>query len=112
VSDRVLSSQAAKDAITALQNIINGGLQNEINNLNQQGNQLKDPNNWDGPLAERFRNDTWPGVENTLRNLTQERASIRRTPEATEPSPRRVTRPMWPVVGTCVPPPRSRARGR
>jgi len=47
VSDRVLSSQAAKDAITALQNIINGGLQNEINNLNQQGNQLKDPNNWD-----------------------------------------------------------------
>lgn len=49
MSDRVLSSQAAKDAITALQNIINGGLQNEINNLNQQGNQLKDPNNWDGP---------------------------------------------------------------
>ena len=46
MSDRVLSSQAAKDAITALQNIINGGLQNEINNLNQQGNQLKDPNNW------------------------------------------------------------------
>ena len=43
MSDRVLSSQAAKDAITALQNIINGGLQNEINNLNQQGNQLKDP---------------------------------------------------------------------
>ena len=77
VSDRVLSSQAAKDAITALQNIINGGLQNEINNLNQQGNQLKDPNNWDGPLAERFRNDTWPGVENTLRNLTQELTDLR-----------------------------------
>ena len=51
MSDRVLSSQAAKDAITALQNIINGGLQNEINNLNQQGNQLKDPNNWDGPCV-------------------------------------------------------------
>ena len=77
VSDRVLSSQAAKDAITAMQNIINGGLQNEINNLNQQGNQLKDPNNWDGPLAERFRNDTWPGVENTLRNLTQELTDLR-----------------------------------
>ena len=77
MSDRVLSSQAAKDAITALQNIINGGLQNEINNLNQQGNQLKDPNNWDGPLAERFRNDTWPGVENTLRNLTQELTDLR-----------------------------------
>lgn len=77
MSDRVLSSQAAKDAITALQNIINGGLQNEINNLNQQGNQLKDPNNWDGPLAERFRNDTWPSVENTLRNLTQELTDLR-----------------------------------
>ena len=46
-------------------------------NLNQQGNQLKDPNNWDGPLAERFRNDTWPGVENTLRNLTQELTDLR-----------------------------------
>ena len=57
--------------------IVNGGLQNEINNLNQQGNQLKDPNNWDGPLAERFRNDTWPGVENTLRNLTQELTDLR-----------------------------------
>jgi len=29
------------------------------------------------PLAERFRNDTWPGVENTLRNLTQELTDLR-----------------------------------
>ena len=87
MSDRVLSSQAAKDAITALQNIINGGLQNEINNLNQQGNQLKDPNNWDGPLAERFRNDTWPGVENTLRNLTQELTDLREQVPYTDPRP-------------------------
>lgn len=77
MSGRALSSQQVKDAITALQCIINGGLQTKINNLNNQGNQLKDPNNWDGPLAEKFRNDMWPQVEKTLNDPTQELTDLR-----------------------------------
>ena len=34
---------------------------------------------------------------------------MRRTPEPIEPSPSRVMRPMWPVVGTWVPPHSSRS---
>ncbi len=49
MSDRVLSSQAAKDAIQKIQSIINGGLTEQINALNNEGQQLSDPNNWDGP---------------------------------------------------------------
>ena len=53
MSGRVLSSEQAKSAITAMQNIINGGLQTELNNLNTQGQALSDPNNWDGPQIGR-----------------------------------------------------------
>jgi uncharacterized protein YukE len=63
---RVLSSEQAKSAITQMQAIINGGLTNEINNLNTQGQALSDPNNWDGPLADRFRSATWPETKAAL----------------------------------------------
>ena len=58
MSDRVLSSQAAKDAIQKIQSIITGGLTEQINALNNEGQQLSDPNNWDGPLASTFRHET------------------------------------------------------
>ena len=77
MSDRVLSTQAAKDAINNLQTIINGGLEAEINNLKTQGGILQDPNNWDGPLATQFRGDTWPGVEGSLKKLTEELSQLR-----------------------------------
>ena len=56
MSDRVLSSQAAKDAIQKIQSIITGGLTEQINALNNEGQQLSDPNNWDGPLASIANN--------------------------------------------------------
>ncbi|MGI3783484.1 MAG: hypothetical protein ACRYG2_22190 [Janthinobacterium lividum] len=66
MSGRVLSTEQAKSAITQLKAIIDGGLSNEINNLNVQGQSLSDPNNWDGPLAERFRSSTWPETKSAL----------------------------------------------
>lgn len=65
-NDRVLSTQAAKDAIQKLMSTINGGFTTEITNLDSQGKILSDPNNWDGPLAQRFRSETWPQTKTAL----------------------------------------------
>ena len=72
MSDRVLSSQAAKDAIQKIQSIITGGLTEQINALNNEGQQLSDPNNWDGPLASTLRNETWPHTHQSLQKASQD----------------------------------------
>ena len=68
MSDRVLSSQAAKDAIQKIQAIINGGLTDQIQALDTEGKNLSEPNVWDGPLATTFRSDTWPNTHQSLQN--------------------------------------------
>jgi len=72
MSDRVLSSQAAKDAIQKIQSIITGGLTEQINALNNEGQQLSDPNNWDGPLASTFRPETSPHTHQSLQKASQD----------------------------------------
>lgn len=74
---RVLSSQQAKDAITQIQNIVNGGFADQIAALDQQGKILSDPNTWDGPLAERFRSSTWPETKLALDKAKQELEELR-----------------------------------
>jgi len=77
MSGRVLSSEAAKSAITSMQSIITGGLTNEISSLDAQGKVLSDPNNWDGPLAERFRSSTWPETKAALDKAKTELDELR-----------------------------------
>ena len=77
MSDRVLSTQTAKDAIQQIQSIIDGELQSTVSNLDNQGQTLSDQNNWDGPLATQFRSETWPQVHSTLTKLTQELNQLR-----------------------------------
>lgn len=74
---RVLSTQQAKDAITQIQNIVNGGFTDQITALDQQGKILSDPNVWDGPLAERFRSSTWPETKVALDRAKQELEELR-----------------------------------
>ncbi|MBC7761868.1 MAG: pyrophosphorylase [Candidatus Saccharibacteria bacterium] len=71
MSSRVLSTEAAKAAITQINSIIGGGLTDQISALDAQGKILSEPNNWDGPLAETFRNDTWPTTNAALKNAVQ-----------------------------------------
>ena len=66
MSDRVLSSGTAKAAIQQMSSIINGGLADQISQLDAKGKELSDPNNWDGPLAETFRSSTWPETKSAL----------------------------------------------
>lgn len=68
MSTRVLANEEAHTAITNMQGIINGGLASTIQNLENQGQILSDPNNWDGHLAVQFRTDVWPAAHTALRN--------------------------------------------
>jgi uncharacterized protein YukE len=63
---RVVSSDTARDAIGRMQQIINSGLSQEIQNLEHEGQLLSDPNNWDGSLAAQFRSDVWPQTKSAL----------------------------------------------
>jgi uncharacterized protein YukE len=65
MSDRVLSSGQARDAIQKFQQIVNGPLLEQINALNNQGQLLSQPDVWDGNLARQFRGE-WPGINQKL----------------------------------------------
>lgn len=69
---RVLSTEQAKSAINNIQNIINGGLTDQINNLNREGSILSQPDVWDGPLAAQFRDVTWPETSAALNKARTE----------------------------------------
>lgn len=72
MSNRVLSTEAAKSAIKQVQSIITGGLTDQITSLDGQGKILSDPNVWDGPLATTFRSSTWPETKAALDKAKQE----------------------------------------
>ena len=76
MSDRVLSTQTAREAIQQMQRIINSGLSEEIESLNKQGQTLSDPNVWDGRLAEQFRSE-WPDTYNALKKAQEEVEKLR-----------------------------------
>jgi uncharacterized protein YukE len=76
MSDRVLSTQTAREAIQQMQRIINSGLAEEIESLNKQGRTLSDPNVWDGRLAEQFRSE-WPETYNALKKAQEEVERLR-----------------------------------
>ena len=76
MSDRVLSTMTAKQAITKMQQIINSGLVEQIEALNREGQILSDPNNWDGRLAIEFRNN-WPQTYQALKRAKDELEELR-----------------------------------
>ncbi len=77
MSGRVLSTDQAKQAITQMQNIINGGLTEQITALDKQGQTLSQPDVWDGQLANQFRGDVWPKTKKALDNAVTELQTLR-----------------------------------
>ena len=69
---RVLSTEQAKTSIQQVQAIINGGLEEQIGKLDAQGKTLSDPEVWDGPLAQTFRDQIWPETKSALDKAKQE----------------------------------------
>ncbi len=74
---RVLSTDRAKTAIQQIQSIVNGGLTEQISALDGQGKVLSDPNVWDGPLAQQFRDQIWPQTKSALDRATRELEDLR-----------------------------------
>ena len=72
MSDRVLSTEEAKAAIRDIQRIINGGLTEQLSQLDTNGQKLSQPDNWDGPLATTFRSQTWPQTKAALEKCKAE----------------------------------------
>lgn len=77
MSDRVLSTAAARDAISAFQRIVTGPLLQQISELNAQGQILSEPNNWDGRLAAEFRTH-WADTHTKLIGIQQALEELRR----------------------------------
>jgi uncharacterized protein YukE len=73
---RVLSTDAARSAIASLSAIINGGLTDQINQLDQQGRRLSEPDVWDGSLAAQFRS-AWPQTSRSLQTVRSELDELR-----------------------------------
>jgi len=84
MAERVLSTQAARDAIQKMQSIINGPLLDQFAALNREAQTLSDPNIWDGNLARKFRGDwdmTRQSLDKTRQFLEELRANIQQINE-------------------------------
>ena len=77
---RVLSTDTARTAITTMSSIINGGLADQINQLDQQGQQLSQPDVWDDGLAQQFRS-AWPQTSRSLQSVKAELEELRQKVE-------------------------------
>lgn len=65
---RVLSTDTARSSITSMSATINGGLADQITQLDHLGRTLSQPDVWDGGLAVRFRS-TWPEMSRRLQAM-------------------------------------------
>lgn len=65
---RTLTTPAAQNAADQMGQEL-PGLQGTSNVLLGHGNTLADPKNWEGPLADTFRNQVWPEVAAALTKI-------------------------------------------
>lgn len=59
-ADTVKSTAFAHQHAGKMLSLINNQLPALIQQLNTHGQQLSDPNHWEGPLAQKFRGEVWP----------------------------------------------------
>jgi hypothetical protein len=74
---RVLATPEAVQAIQKMQQIIAGGLTDQVRQLDAQGRTLSDPSTWDGPKANDFRSQVWPQVNSALQKAVTELTDLR-----------------------------------
>lgn len=74
---RVLATPEAVQAIQKMQQIIAGGLTDQVRQLDAQGRTLSDANVWDGPKASEFRGQLWPQVNSALQKAVVELTELR-----------------------------------
>lgn len=77
MSTRVLATEQARQAITQMQQVLNGPLSDTLRQLDQLGQTLSEPNNWDGRLAAEFRGQVWPGARTATNTMLQKLEELR-----------------------------------
>jgi len=63
-----ITDQAKADALR-MYNMINTDMPNLITQMNTLGQQMADPQNWDGPLATQYRGQVWPDARIKLQAM-------------------------------------------
>ena len=71
MSGDVKSTEVGLQALKDLKALINGDLEGLLVRLNQKGEILSQPNNWEGKLASDFRS-MWPGMHKASLKLKQD----------------------------------------
>jgi hypothetical protein len=62
----VTASDLAHENAKKMLNIIDHQLPHLFNQLISTGQQMSEPSNWDGPLAQKFRGEVWPQAKTDL----------------------------------------------
>jgi len=82
LSDRVLSTETARVTIQRMEAILAGQLEQQVQQLEQQGQTLSDPNIWDGRAASEFRGNVWPqakaSLDRTVQTLEELRVAVQK----------------------------------
>ena len=82
MSDRVLSTEVARATIQRMEAILAGPLEQQVQQLEQQGQALSDPGVWDGRAAAEFRGTVWPqakaALDRTVQTLEELRVAVQR----------------------------------
>jgi uncharacterized protein YukE len=74
----VLVTQEAKDAAVRMKSIVHGGLQQQVQDLQRQGNSLASGAVWKGAKADVFQGSIWPETDTALTNLVTALADLQR----------------------------------
>ncbi|MFN2465262.1 MAG: WXG100 family type VII secretion target [Candidatus Dormibacteria bacterium] len=81
MSNRVLSTHLAQETIQRMETILSSELEQQVKQLEQQGQTLTDPNVWDGQAAAQFRS-VWPqtqaALDRTLQTLQELRLAVQK----------------------------------
>ena len=67
--DRVVVDATAHTASRTLQNVVTHKLPEAFNQLKNAGNDLVNPQHWDGKAARDFRSNVWPQVQSDLQKM-------------------------------------------
>jgi hypothetical protein len=73
-----ITDQAKADALR-MSNMINTDMPNLITQMNTLGQQMADPQNWDGPLAVQYRGQVWPDARTKLQAMRNSLADLQKS---------------------------------
>lgn len=77
MSTRVLADDQARQAVTQMQQVLNGSLADTLRQLDNLGQTLSSPEHWDGRLAAEFRSNVWPQARSATNTMLQRLEELR-----------------------------------